>query len=268
MGIRHLFGLLRPSRERLAQPRPRINSSRLRVEALEDRSVPATLSIGDVTVAEGISGNQTAALTVTLSEPLNKAVTVNYGTFDGSATAGSDYAAKSGKLTFAKGETTKTILVRVYGDQRSEPNETFTVRLSNPKGATIADNSGVVTIMDSTLKLSVTNQSSTIEGDLITFTISLSAPLDTAFTVNFATADYTTDRTLLDAAFAGEDYVATSGTLIFAPGETSKTFTVQTIADGVEEYDELFAIWFSNPSLPVLMTNGWLARITGERGEW
>lgn len=242
---------------------------RLHVEPLEDRSVPATFSVSDVTLTEGTSGVQSAAVTVTLSEPLNKPVSVNYGTFNGSATAGSDYAAAAGKLTFAKGETVKTVPVTVYGDQAPEANESFSFRLSNPKGATIADGTGFVTIVDSLPRLSITSLSGMSEGDLMTLTVTLSAPLDTTFTVDFATADYTTDPQMLDAAFAGQDYVATSGTLTFAPGETSKTFTVQILADGLEEYDEVFAIWFSNPSAPVfIQANGWLARIPGELGEW
>jgi hypothetical protein len=236
----------------LACDRPRLG-----IEALEDRCVPATLSVGDVTVTEGTSGVQYAAVRVTLSEPLRKPVTVNYGTSNGSATAGSDYAAASGKLSFAKNETSKTILVPVYGDQVPEFDESFAVRLSNSKGATIADGVGFVTIADNSPRLSISSEFGS-EGDVMTFTVSLSAPLGTAFTVNFATVD--------SYAIAGEDYVATSGTLTFAPGETTKTFTVQILADGLEEFDEDFYVSLSNPSAPVFITGDGLGFIYGEYG--
>jgi Calx-beta domain len=230
---------------------------RLGIEPLEDRCTPATLSVSDVTVTEGTSGVQYAAVQVTLSEPLKKPVTVNYGTSNGSATAGSDYAAASGKLSFAKNETSKTILVPVYGDQVPEFDETFSVRLSNPKGATIADGVGVVTIADNSPRLSISSEFES-EGGVMTFTVSLSAPLGTAFTVDFTTVD--------SYAVAGEDYVATSGTLTFAPGETTKTFTVQILADGLEEFDEDFYVSLSNPSAPVFITGDGLGFIYGEYG--
>jgi len=238
-----------------APARRRRAATRLAVEPLDDRLVPATLSIGDVTVMEGISGVQNAAVTVTLSQKLNKPVSVAWATANGTATARSDYAA--GKLTFAKGETVKTILVPVYGDQVPEQNENFSVRLSNNKGAPLADGLGVVTILDNSPRLTVSSEAGD-EGGVMTFTVTLSAPLATEFTVDFATSD--------GDALAGEDYVATSGTLTFAPGETTKTVTVQILADTVEEYDEYFYVALSNPSVPVLITGiGW-GYIYGEYG--
>ncbi len=226
--------------------------SQLRVESLDDRCVPATLSVSDVTVTEGTSGVQYAAVRVTLSEPLNKPVTVSYGTANGTAAAGSDYAATNGQLTFAKGQTVKTILVPVSGDLVAEPNETFSVRLSNPKGATVADGVGIVTIVDSVPRLSVISES-TAEGGVMTFTVRLSVPLSSPFSVSFATADYTLDPEMFPPATAGQDYVATAGTLTFAPGETTKTFTVQLLDDGLVEQHEYFTIQLSNPSTPVVM---------------
>ena len=115
---------------------------RLAVEALEDRSVPASLSVSDVMLLEGNDGTQNAAVTVSLSAPSNRTVTVNYGTANGTATAGSDYNAVSGKLTFARGETSKTILIPVRGDRLAEPDETFFVNLSGAKKRRIADARG------------------------------------------------------------------------------------------------------------------------------
>ncbi|PRC49416.1 calcium-binding protein, partial [Mycobacterium sp. ITM-2017-0098] len=73
-------------------------------------------------------------------------VSVAYATSNGTATAGSDFTAKSGTVTFAAGVTSQQISVAVVGDTVVEQNETFTVTLSSPTGATIADGSAIGTI--------------------------------------------------------------------------------------------------------------------------
>ncbi|MDP1749345.1 MAG: Calx-beta domain-containing protein, partial [Reyranella sp.] len=106
-----------------------------------------TLAIGDATFAEGsaaASGHGT--FTVSLSAASATPVTVSYATANGTATAGSDYVAQSGTLTFASGETQKTIQVAAIGDAVVEANEGFTVVLTNPVGATLAEGSGAGTI--------------------------------------------------------------------------------------------------------------------------
>ena len=241
--------------------------TRLAIEALEDRCVPATLAVSDVTVVEGKSGVQYAEVHVTLSEPLKRPVTVSYATSNNTATAGSDYAAVSGKLSFAKGQTDKTILIPVYGDQRPEYDESFLVRLSGNKGANMGDDSGFVTILDNSPRLAVTSEFAE-EGGVMTFTVTLSTALSAEFTVDFTTLDGSTDVDVPDAAYAGQDYVAASGTLTFAPGETTKTFTVPILADDVEEFDEYFWIQLSNPSSTVLITGDGFGYIYGEYGQW
>ena len=93
-----------------------------------------SLSSPTASIVEGNSGSQSLTFTVNLSAAASSAVTVNYATANGSATAGSDYNATSGTLTFAAGELSKTIAVSVLGDTTVEQNETFTVSLSNPIG--------------------------------------------------------------------------------------------------------------------------------------
>ena len=105
-----------------------------------------SVSIGDRSVTEGASGTTTAALTLTLSGPTTVSTTVAWSTANGSATAGSDYTAASGTVTFAAGTTSAQITVTVLGDTAVEPNETFQVVLSAPSGLTIADGTGQVTI--------------------------------------------------------------------------------------------------------------------------
>ncbi|HEX3300802.1 MAG TPA: Calx-beta domain-containing protein, partial [Actinomycetota bacterium] len=110
-----------------------------------DDGLPSA-SIGDVSVAEGSSGTTPAGFTVTLSNPSAFTATVDWATSDATATAGSDYTAGSGTLTFNPGETSKPISVDVLGDTTFEADETFTVTLSNPTGSTVGTASATGTI--------------------------------------------------------------------------------------------------------------------------
>jgi hypothetical protein len=107
-----------------------------------------SLSINNQTITEGNSSTTNAVFTVTLSPVASQTVMVDYTTQNASATAGTDYTATSGTLTFAAGETTKTVSVPVIGDTADEANETFNVRLSNQTNALVSDNEGVGTIID------------------------------------------------------------------------------------------------------------------------
>jgi hypothetical protein len=104
------------------------------------------LSIGDVTVTEGNSGTVNAVFTAALSASSASTVTVAYATSNGTATAGSDYVAASGSVTFTPGQTTRTISVTVNGDTLFEPDETFFVDLSSASNAVISDAQGQGTI--------------------------------------------------------------------------------------------------------------------------
>jgi len=115
---------------------------------LFDNDPPPTISISDVTIAEGNSGVTNANFVVSLSNPSASTITMNYATADGAATAGSDYQTKSGMLTFNPGEVSKIISVVVNVDILAEVNETFFVNLSNPTNATFADSQGLGTIED------------------------------------------------------------------------------------------------------------------------
>jgi peptide/nickel transport system substrate-binding protein len=107
------------------------------------------ISIEDVVVQEGDTSSQTASFTVTLVEaaPSDYPVNVDFETFDGTA-GGSDYEGAAGTLTFAPGEPTKTVEVRVAGDTADEPDETFGVRLSNATKGTLVRSTGTGTIID------------------------------------------------------------------------------------------------------------------------
>ncbi|OLP52322.1 beta strand repeat-containing protein [Allorhizobium taibaishanense] len=114
---------------------------------VNDDALPS-LSIDDVSVNEGNSGTATATFTVSLSAASGQTVSVNYATADGTATAGSDYVARSGTLTFAPGVTAQSVAVTVNGDTAVEPNETFSVSLSGVSNATVARATGTGTIVN------------------------------------------------------------------------------------------------------------------------
>jgi probable HAF family extracellular repeat protein len=207
--------------------------------------VPAgtpTVNIGDVTVTEGNAGTTNAVFTVTLSAPASGPVTVNFTTANGTASAGSDYAARSGIVTFAPGVTTATVTVAVHGDGIAEPNETFQVNLSQPAGAVLADGQGRGTIVDDEPRFLSISDVALLEGrsgtKVFVFTVTLSAPANVPVTVNFATANGT--------ATAGSDYNAQSGTLTFAPGQTSKTISIVVKGDRVREANETFFVNLSD----------------------
>ena len=107
-----------------------------------------TISIGDVTQAEGDSGTTNFDFTVTRSGDTTGSSSVSFATADGSATADGDYISASGTVSFGAGVTQQTVTVTVNGDTTVEPDETFTVNLSSATGATIADNQGLGTITD------------------------------------------------------------------------------------------------------------------------
>ncbi|MBS7789777.1 cellulase family glycosylhydrolase [Roseococcus sp. SDR] len=223
---------------------------------LNGTPTPSTpsLSIADASLAEGASGTSNMSFTVTLSQASATPVTVNYATSDGTATAGSDYTAKTGSLTFAAGETSKTITVAVRGDTAVEANETLNLTLSGAQGASIGDGAAVGTIRNddaapSLPTLSVGN-ASVNEGasgtGSLTFTVTLSQASATPVSVNFATANGT--------ATAGSDYAARTGTLTFAAGETSKSVTVTVNGDTAIEADETLSLILSAPSGSTIRT--------------
>jgi len=215
---------------------------------ITDNDAAPSLSINDVAVSEGDSGTTSATFTVSLSAASGFMVTVNYATSDNTATAGSDYQATNGTVTFNPGETSKPISVNVNGDTDFEQNESFFVNLSSPLNATIADGQGIGAINNDDPLPPTPNffidDVSISEGDSGTktanFTVTLNPAAGQQTTVQFATANGT--------ATAGSDYQSTNGTLTFAPGETSKPVSVTINGDTLVEPDETFFVNLSNPS--------------------
>lgn len=211
-----------------------------------------SLAVGDVEIVEGDSGTRTATFTVTLSEPAEETVTVNYTTSPtgtNPATEGTDYQDATGTLTFAPGQTTRTIPVTINGDTTNEQDETFQVTLSSASGATVSDATGIGTIADDDTGqpnppgIAITD-ASIAEGDTgtreLTFTVSLSSAAAQTVTVNWSTAD--------DTATAGTDYVAEGSTVTFTPGDTSETITVTVNGDTADESLERFLVNLTMPT--------------------
>jgi hypothetical protein len=105
-----------------------------------------SITIGNRTRLEGTDVNTVFKFKVRLSAPSASSVSVTYSTANGTASAPSDYTARSQTLTFPAGVTQKLVKIVVIGDSAAEPDETFNVNLSNPLGATIADSQGRGTV--------------------------------------------------------------------------------------------------------------------------
>ena len=151
--------------------------------------------------------------------------------------AGSDYVAASGDVIIPAGQTSATFTVAVMGDRLPEPTETFAVNLSAATNATIGDGQGVATILDDEPRISISDVTKR-EGrngktTLFTFTVTLSAAYDQPVTMSFQTVNGT-------ATTGDSDYVARTGTLTFAPGETTKTITIEVKGDSKREANETF----------------------------
>ena len=112
-----------------------------------------TASINDVTITEGNSGTKAATFTVSLSGPSVEAIAIRAVTAQGTATAASDYNSIDSVVIFQPGTVTRTVDVLILGDTNLEPNETFSVNLTESFGATIADGEGVGTILDDDILL-------------------------------------------------------------------------------------------------------------------
>ena len=155
-----------------------------------------------------------------------------------------DFQAASGTLTFAPGEVTQTFTVQTNVDGVYEGAETFTVTLSNnSEGSEILQPTGTGTILDGSSETVFSVDSvEVLEGGVMTFTITREGDAEFPQTVDFATS--------IEAGDTAEanDFNAVSGTVTFAPGETSQTFTVQTNVDAVYEGDETFTVTLSNNS--------------------
>ncbi|HZN08702.1 MAG TPA: FG-GAP-like repeat-containing protein [Pyrinomonadaceae bacterium] len=123
--------------------------SRARAQAtIVDNDPPPDLLISDLAIDEGNAGMKSANVTLTLSKPSGKSISLQYTTADGTAKAGSDYVFANGSLVFAPGETQKVASIQIIGDAIFEPSETFVVNITNALNVTVADAQVEVTIVN------------------------------------------------------------------------------------------------------------------------
>lgn len=227
-----------------------VTGGRLDIAAALNVAPPVEIAIAGGRINEGNVGTTPLVFTMTLSAASTDPVTVDYATVSGTATAGSDFLAVSGTLSFAPGETVRTITVDVISDTLHEADETFSVVLANASAnARIVAGSATGTILNddaapvpTTPQLRIDSVSGLENAGWFRFTVTLSEPVSSRVTVRFGTANGT--------AKAGRsgDYTATSGTLTFNPGETSKTVSVAIRNDSLVEPDETFFVNLSRAS--------------------
>lgn len=193
--------------------------------------------------------------TVMLSEAQMQDVTVDYATVAGSATTETDYNGIAGPtLTFAAGETSKTIDVYVYDDDDSETDESYFLELFNPVGATFGEQNHSLKatgwILDNDAgggqrALAVAAPLVVEEEDgVATFTVSLSQAFDEETTLTY--------ETVSGSALAGQDFEAASGSLIFSAGQTEATVAVTLLDDGLAEATESFGLKVTGGGLATL----------------
>ena len=237
---------------------------RLEVVVLDEPQPPA-LSIDDPSVTEGDPGGPDATITFTItrSGDLSGMSSVAYTVSPGDANNPQDYNASrdalSGTLTFAAGESSKTITLDISDDLIPEGTETFTVTLSDPTQAVITKAVGTGTIVDDDLPTLSIDDPSVTEGDpggaavTISFTVTRSgdngSDSTVAYTVNPGSATTPADYT------AGPSPLA--DTLTFLAGETSKTVTLTITADLIPEGAETFTMGLSSA------TNAAIVKATG-----
>jgi CSLREA domain-containing protein len=220
----------------------------------DDDDAP-TLSINDLSLNEGNAGATAFTFTVQLSAASTQTVTVNYVTANDTAVAPGDYTAlPSTPLSFAPGETQKTITVLVNGDNVNEPNETFLVNLSNAVNAAIADSQGVGTILnDDGAAVQFSTDTYSFDEGIGQGVITVERIGDTTqpLTVDYITSDLAalTPCQTNNTGIASDrcDYATAAGILRFAAGEQSKTIQLIVVNDAYMEGAEQLSITLSNP---------------------
>lgn len=198
---------------------------------------------GGGTVIEGTG----VTVTITLSNPVDVVTSIALSTIDGTATAAdNDFTVFNAQaITFAAGQTTQVVTINTTNDSRPEGTETFSASLGTAsvsgRSVTVSttNNSAAATITDNDSAVFSVANASASEGSGIVFTISLSSATDVTTSVLFSTSNGT-------ATTADNDYSAVSSQLVtFAPGDTTKTVTVNTASDNKVEVDETLAATLS-----------------------
>ena len=190
---------------------------------------------------------------VLLSAAASKTVKVDYTTAQDGAKVGEDFTQTAGTLTFLAGQKAKTVQVPVVNDERNEKNfERLFLKLSNPRGASLADASAAGWICnDDPYPMIEDAGVSVAEGAVAQIPVSLTDPSGRKVTLKYETS------------YGGEDFTATSGTLVWPPDTTTQKIPVAIAADQIDETDESFVIGLyggTNVGSPVF--NTWNLTVT------
>ncbi|MFN4842618.1 MAG: LamG-like jellyroll fold domain-containing protein [Dolichospermum sp.] len=219
----------------------------------------STLSVGNVSIDEEavINGKITVTVTLTGVRP-DKTFTVDYSTADVTATAGQDYTATNGTLTFNAGESVKTFTIDINNDTVYEGNETFRVTLSNPTGgAVLGQNVSTITLTETPPVLAFSQP---------TFIFKEDGTGTTQITVTrTGSPDNTVSATISltnGQAVAPDDYNNSSITVSFAPGETSKVVNIPLVDDIRFEEEEDLTLTLSNPTNSAILGTQATAKLT------
>lgn len=169
---------------------------------------------------------------------------VHYATSDGTAQNGSDYSAQSGTLNFADGESSKTFSIPLTLDGIADHGETVNLQLSSPSGAVLGIPATATLLIGNTpvpgtLGFALNNVSIAEDAGSLTVTVQRTSGSEGAVSIDYTTQD--------GSANSGLDYSAVSGTLNFADGVTSQSFTVPILPDTLAEGTESFQVRLSNP---------------------
>ena len=207
-------------------------------------------SVSDISAVEG------AGLVFTIVKTGTGAASVGYGSANVSAGAGADYVAASGSRSFAAGESSKTVTVASIDDSGDEASETFSINLSGASaGATIADGQGVGTIFDNDEPpppppppppVFSIGDASVTEGGALLFTVTKTGATAGSFAVGFGTVNNSAVATFVH--YNPGDYYMTSSSIAFGPAETSKTISIYTYDDIIDDNNETLFVNLTNPS--------------------
>lgn len=211
--------------------------------------LPSAVSVGDVTVTEGDGGTTIATFDVRLDPASATAVTVAYATAAGSASAGSDFVAAAGVLTFAPGQTEASVDVAVVGDETDESNEAFALQVLPMSGIAVADRRGAAVIVDDDAPRIAVADATVVEGNSGTADAAFSVTLTTGDgqpTANAITVRAEVEYGTADAA----DFPATrppvpAPFVTFPPGSASGTtlsLLVPVLGDTLDEPSETFSL--------------------------
>lgn len=200
----------------------------------------AQLTIDDISINES---EGTAEVTVSLDQPVAGEISVHFETADQTAIVGEDYEGQSGTITFSTGQQTRIISIPLIDTNLVEPDEQFLINLSqlqnNGYDVVLADAQAEVTIRDDDQAQFTIDDIIVSEADgTAVLTVSLSHPVTSTVTIDYATAD--------DSALSPEDYQAQTGTLTFLPDVQSQSITIDLINSALIELDERFLVNLSN----------------------